>query len=179
MADTKLEPIVLLLRDRYVALTARERLFLLAGLLAFLIFVAWWMIRADDAAPDVELAAAPPAGVPIAAPVQPVSSQVPAASPLVAPPPPPPSALPATGTAAAATPVLKGVMGRSAVFLLPGGEQRTVGIGGMVAPGLTLQSIGHSYAILTSPAGNLRIGLDRPGGLQLVSELPPPPIQRQ
>jgi general secretion pathway protein C len=152
----------------YGRLNGRERLFLAAGAAALLLFVIY-LTWPEEEAEGIEL-----------------TGTVPAAQPAVAPPPMPimsvpPPLVPAMPGVAAADPaglVLRGVMGGggsggAAIVAGSDGVERVVRVGRDLAPGMTLRAIGVRHAIASSPAGDVRLELGKPGASLLAR--PPAP----
>ena len=163
---------LLIVRDRYAALTPRERIFVAMGAAAIILFLLY-MLWPDGEEPAVELASVP-ASIPYSAPVS------------TAPLPPPPMsvpvvsapALPATDTAAIGTIVLRGVMGGgpgggAAILDTPGGTQRVVRVGRDIVPGMVLREVGLRHVIATSGSGNVRLDLGKAGAQPVAPTVAP------
>jgi general secretion pathway protein C len=121
-----------------MALSTRERrLIAVAGAL-FLVLVVFFLLRRGDVEP---------------APLAPLPQQQP---PLAAPAPAPPAApVPdASGLR------LHGLLASGAIIAFADGSQRLVPIGRDVLPGLRLARIEQMHAVLSSPAGEIRLGFD-------------------
>lgn len=156
------------MRERLLALSPRERRFLVAGAIALLLFLIYLLWPSDDGG-EVELAEAPPpAAAPVYVPPPPV------AAPIAAPPAPPPAA---TGSAAGL--VLRGVMGGgpsggAAIVAFPDGAQRVVRVGRELVPGMILRQIGVNYAIASSGGSDLRLELNKAGATPVATAPPAP-----
>lgn len=94
---------------------------------------------------------------PRAAPKAPVALEQPAPPPTASAPPLP---APAPAPADAGQLRLYGVMGGGAAIGLADGSQRYVPLGRAVLPGLTLTRLEVHHAVLTSTAGEIRLGFD-------------------
>ena len=165
---------LLIVRDRYAALTPRERIFVAMGAAAIILFLLY-MLWPDGEEPAVELATMPAStsySTPASAtplPPPPMSATVPVVS---AP------ALPATDTAAIGTIVLRGVMGGgpgggAAIFDTPGGTQRVVRVGRDIVPGMVLREVGLRHVIATSGGGNVRLDLGKAGAQAVAPTVAP------
>jgi general secretion pathway protein C len=179
----------IILRDRLAALTPRERVFVLVGAAALLLFLFWLLFwRGGDESEPVLLAdsSRPPA---LSAPtiVQPSVVAPPPLLPVV--PAPPLNAAPTQASAAALT--LQGVSGGgpgggAALIQYQTGSQRLVRVGREIVPGMVLTSVGPTYATANSGGGELRLALNRPGATPVVSaaapastSVPPPPMAQK
>jgi type II secretory pathway component PulC len=148
------------------ALTSRERLFLMAGVVALLAFAVYLLWPAENAA-QVELAEAPPSVVP-------QTSFATAAAPAAMPTAPP---APPVNTATISALTLRGVMGGglsggAAIVAGADGSERVVRVGRELAPGLMLREVGVNYVIASSAGGEVRLELNKAGGA-LVSTASP------
>ncbi|HEX8401876.1 MAG TPA: hypothetical protein VF628_09255 [Allosphingosinicella sp.] len=159
--------------DRIAALTPRERVLLMVGAGALLLFLIWLLFLRDSGDEgSVELAASPPAPAILApAPVEPAPLPPPAMPVISA-----PSVAPATVSAF----VLQGVSGGgpgggAALIQYQNGAQRLVRVGREIVPGMTLTGVGLNWAIASSGGGNVRLDLNRPGATPVSAAAVAPP----
>jgi general secretion pathway protein C len=151
-------PAPLTLRDRYAALTARERRMLALLAVAILAFVIYLLSRGGtDETTVTPIEAAPPAPAPVIAPPPPAYSPPPPPAPVVPPP------------AAVGSLRLVGVLGGSpgggaAILQGPDGTQRLVRVGREVQPGLVLRAVGLNHVVVGGPGGDLRLEIGKAGG---------------
>jgi hypothetical protein len=163
-----------ILRDRLAALTPRERIFLLVGAGVLLLFLLWLLFwRNGDESEPVLLADSPPPPALSAPTISQPTLGAPPALPVVTA--PPVSEGPVQGSAAALA--LQGVSGGgpgggAALIQYQTGNQRLVRVGREIAPGMVLTSVGPTYAIASSGAGEVRLDLNRPGAIPVTA----PPI---
>ena len=151
-------PVPPALRQRWDGLTPRERLFLTGGILAVLAFLLYLLLPGGDEVEDEPIQM-----LPVAAPPPPMTSPV---VPVVASA-PPPAPIPTPGIEGL---TLRGVMGGgpaggAAIVSMPDGRQRVVRIGRELLPGMMLKEVGLSYAIASGGGGDIRLDLNRPGGV--------------
>ena len=160
------------LRQRLDALSARERVFLAVGGLAVFAFLIYFLLAGGDEVEsdpiEVLPVAAAPAPPPVMAPMTP-----PPVMPVVtsAPPPPPQAAGGVEGL------VLRGVMGGgpaggAAIIAFPDGRQRVVRIGREFLPGMVLKEVGLTHAIASGGGGDIRLDLNRAGGIAVPAASP-------
>ncbi len=175
-------PRTVILRDRFAALTPRERVFLLVGAGALLLFLLWLLFwRGGDESEPVLLADSPPPPASIEPPsVQPSIAAQPPPLPVVTA--PPVSAAPAVGSAAALT--LQGISGGgpgggAALIQYQTGSQRLVRVGREIVPGMVLTSVGPTHAIANSGGSELRLELNRPGTTPVMPGAGPGPAPVQ
>jgi general secretion pathway protein C len=159
--------------DRIAALTPRERVLLMVGAGALLLFLIWLLFLRDSGDEgSVELAASPPAPAILApAPVEPAPLPPPAMPVISA-----PSVAPATVSAF----VLQGVSGGgpgggAALIQYQNGAQRLVRVGREIVPGMTLTGVDLNWAIASSGGGNVRLDLNRPGATPVAAAGAPAP----
>jgi type II secretion system protein C len=90
---------------------------------------------------------------------QPAQTANPPPPPVIAPPAPAPPVVPAPAAAAYQLVGIGGggEKGRAAILAMPSGGQRVVPVGRAVAPGVTMKEVGLTYAILSSPSGDIRL----------------------
>lgn len=148
------------LRQRLDALSPRERVFLAVGALAVLAFLIYFLLPGDE---DVE--SAPIEMLPVAAAPAPPPPMMPVTPTISAAPSPPVQA--AGGVEGL---VLRGVMGGgpaggAAIIAFPDGRQRVVRIGREFLPGMVLREVGLTFAIASGGGGDIRLDLNRPGGI--------------
>jgi general secretion pathway protein C len=154
------------LSHRIAALSPRERIFLGVGAAALLVFL-FSLLMPSGEEPGVELGS-PPTSASVAPPPPPPVM----ATPVVTVPPPAPPAAPAADPAALGGLILRGVSGGgpsggAAIFALGDGAQRVVRVGREIVPGIRLREVGLNHAIASAAGGDIRLELNKAGGVAL------------
>jgi type II secretory pathway component PulC len=157
----------LTIRDRFDALTPRERRMLALLGVALLLFALYLLLRGSGESGEVpvELAAAPPP--PVAAP----------APTAYTPPPPPPPAPVTAPPAQTGTLLLVGIFGGgpgggAAILQGADGAQRLVRVGREFQPGTSLRAVGLRHVVIATPGGDLRLEIGKAGGTPVVAPVP-------
>lgn len=153
---------VLSLRERFDALTPRERRMLGLLALALAAFLIYLLFRGGGGDEQIGLPDSP-APIPMAAPPPPPAAMA------------PPPSVPAAPVATAYR--LIGIFGGgpgggAAVLAMPDGSQRTVRIGREFEPGTRLRAVSLRHAILTTPSGDIMLEIGKQGGAPVPASSP-------
>jgi general secretion pathway protein C len=151
------------LRQRLDALTPRERVFVGTGVLAVFAFLIYFLVAGEESGESEPIEM-----LPVAAPATPPPVPMLPVTPIVTAPPPPPPAGQIAGGIEGLT--LRGVMGGgpsggAAIIAFPDGRQRVVRIGREFLPGMILKEVALRHVIASGGAGDIRLDLNRPGGV--------------
>jgi hypothetical protein len=145
-------------------LSARDRRALQWGGAAIAVLLLYLLLRGGDSGPPAEPVEADNAVVMPAA--QPETYAAPVQPPVIA---APMAAVPQVDVSQLH---LFGILSRGAVIGMADGTQRFVPVGREIVPGVTLRAVDVHHAILATPSGDVRLGIDNPAQSQ--AQAPPP-----